>query len=84
MYKRKVDEQAGAETVATMELDGAQLYAANCQACHQANGEGLKGAFPPLKGSKIVLDESPERIVTIIMTGYNAREEYGEMPAIGN
>ena len=83
LYKRKVDEQAGAETVATMELDGAQLYAANCQACHQANGEGLKGAFPPLKGSKIVLDESPERIVTIIMTGYNAREEYGEMPAIG-
>lgn len=23
-----------------------------CQTCHQANGEGLPGAFPPLKGAK--------------------------------
>lgn len=27
---------------------GEAVYAANCQACHQANGEGLTGAFPPL------------------------------------
>jgi cytochrome c oxidase cbb3-type subunit 2 len=65
------------------ELDGAQLYAANCQACHQANGEGLKGAFPSLSGSKIVTDENPEKLINIIMSGYNAREEFGEMPAIG-
>jgi cytochrome c oxidase cbb3-type subunit 2 len=64
-------------------LDGAALYAANCQSCHQPNGEGLKGAFPPLKGSKIVLDENPELMVNIIMNGYNAREEYGVMPAVG-
>src|SRR5690606_8318044 len=34
--------------------DGVALYATHCQACHQENGEGLAGAFPPLKGSKIV------------------------------
>ena len=38
-------------------LDGSAIYASNCQSCHQANGEGLKGAFPPLKGSKIVVGE---------------------------
>ncbi len=65
------------------ELNGAQLYAANCQACHQANGEGLKGAFPPLKGSPIVLNDNPEIMVDIIMNGYNAREEYAVMAAVG-
>ena len=65
--------------------DGAALYAANCQACHQANGEGLKGAFPSLKGSEIVQDDNPERLLTIIMKGYTARESegYPAMPAIG-
>ena len=32
---------------------GAKIYAANCQACHQASGEGMPPSFPPLKGSKI-------------------------------
>ena len=66
-------------------LDGKSLYAANCQSCHQENGEGLKGAFPSLKGSAIVLDDDPKTLFTIIMKGYNGRvkEGYGEMPAIG-
>jgi mono/diheme cytochrome c family protein len=29
---------------------GEAAYAANCAACHQANGEGVAGAFPPLAG----------------------------------
>lgn len=32
---------------------GEQVYATNCAACHQASGEGVPGAFPALKGSKI-------------------------------
>lgn len=64
-------------------LDGEALYAANCQSCHQPNGEGLKGAFPPLKGSVIVLDDNAQTMLEIIMIGYNAREEYGVMPAVG-
>jgi cytochrome c oxidase cbb3-type subunit 2 len=64
-------------------LDGQVLYSTNCQSCHQANGEGLKGAFPPLKGSKIVLDDDPQIMVEVIMKGYNAREDVGVMPAVG-
>ncbi len=30
---------------------GASVFAQNCAACHQASGQGLPGAFPPLAGS---------------------------------
>lgn len=63
--------------------DGRELYAANCQSCHQENGEGLKGAFPPLKGSPIVTGDSLQLYVTIIMKGYDPRPEYATMPAVG-
>ena len=65
--------------------DGAMLYQAHCQTCHQANGEGLPGAFPPLAGSPIVTGESPAIIVDIILNGYSGRvsEGYGPMPGIG-
>jgi cytochrome c oxidase cbb3-type subunit 2 len=63
--------------------DGKLLYTQNCGACHQANGEGLKGAFPPLKGSPIVLSEDLELFVSIIMRGYDARPEYAVMNAVG-
>ena len=35
---------------------GKALFTANCAACHQATGEGLPGAFPPLKGNAAVND----------------------------
>jgi len=82
LYKKA----AKAETAAAgKELDGEALYVANCQACHQPNGEGLPGAFPPLKGSKIVLDDNVELMISIIMNGYEGRikEGYGPMPAVG-
>ncbi len=35
------------------EIDGEKLYATHCSTCHQANGQGLPGAFPALAGSPI-------------------------------
>jgi cytochrome c oxidase subunit 2 len=32
---------------------GEKVYNTNCAACHQANGEGVPGAFPGLKGSAL-------------------------------
>ncbi|MCX7848788.1 cytochrome c [Thermus sp.] len=34
--------------LALAQSPGAKLYSANCQSCHQATGQGLPGAFPPL------------------------------------
>jgi cytochrome c oxidase cbb3-type subunit 2 len=83
LYKKAKQEAQATASGAKVELNGSDLYAANCMACHQQNGEGLPGAFPPLKGSKIVLDDNPEIMVGIIMNGYDAREDYGVMPAVG-
>ena len=85
LYKRELKQTAGAGGAASTELDGPSLYTANCQSCHQENGEGLKGAFPTLKGSKVVLDDNPEIMVDIIMNGYSGRisEGFGPMPPIG-
>ena len=63
--------------------DGQALYTQNCAACHQANGEGLKRAFPSLKGSSIVLGDDLELFVTIIMKGYDARPDFAVMNAVG-
>jgi cytochrome c oxidase cbb3-type subunit 2 len=84
LYKSE-DQQSGGGNAdgKSVKLDGGQLYARNCQACHQANGEGLKGAFPPLKSSRIVLDDNPETLIDIIMKGYDGNEAYGQMPAVG-
>lgn len=81
----KAEKKSVAEGGKAQGLDGAALYATNCQSCHQANGEGLQGAFPSLKDSKIVLDDNPETMVDIIMNGYSGREKEGfpPMPAVG-
>jgi len=49
---------------------GAKVYQANCAACHQANGQGVAGAFPALAGSKVVAN-TPEQI-HIMLNGKNA------------
>jgi mono/diheme cytochrome c family protein len=50
------------------------LYIANCSACHQANGEGLPGVFPPLKGSGIVNKDDAARHIQVVLNGMqNAR-----------
>jgi len=81
LYKRE-QKQAGT-TATSKELDGTALYTANCQSCHQPGGEGLPGAFAPLKGSAIVNGDNLELYVGIIMNGYDARAEFGVMPAVG-
>lgn len=82
LYKKK--ETPIATNSNTLNLpDGKLLYSNNCMSCHQANGEGLKGAFPPLKGSSIVLGDDLELLVNIIMLGYDARPEYAVMNAVG-
>jgi cytochrome c oxidase subunit 2 len=45
---------------------GGKVFAANCAACHQANGKGVPGAFPALDGSKIVNGPPPDQIALVL------------------
>ncbi len=47
---------------------GEKVYAANCAACHQANGKGA-GPIKPLDGSAIVLDEDHTKQIQILLHG---------------
>ncbi len=82
LYKKKIIVSTNSGAVAALE-DGQALYAANCQSCHQENGLGLKGAFPPLKASPVVNGDNLKLYVDIIMNGYDARPEYAAMAAVG-
>lgn len=54
-------------------VDGAPkgVYATVCQTCHQADGKGMPGAFPPLAGSEWATGdiETPIRIVLLGLGG---------------
>jgi cytochrome c oxidase cbb3-type subunit II len=49
--------------------NGRVLYIANCSACHQASGEGLPGAFPPLKGSGVVNKDDATKHIHVVLDG---------------
>lgn len=50
-------------------LDGQALFSANCAPCHQATGQGVPGAFPPLDGSSYVTGDKVERLASIMIYG---------------
>ena len=47
------DDPSKVWTLDELKKRGEGVYAANCVACHQANGKGLPPAFPALDGGKI-------------------------------
>jgi len=42
-------------------------YETYCQACHQANGQGMNGVFPPLAGADYLLDDPDRGIVAVLL-----------------
>jgi cytochrome c oxidase cbb3-type subunit 2 len=48
---------------------GQSLFMANCSACHQATGEGIPGAFPPLKGNAAVDADDPTLHIHTVLQG---------------
>jgi mono/diheme cytochrome c family protein len=62
-------EVAGAPTI-TPAMLGKRVYTANCMACHQANGQGQAGVYPPLAGSEWVLEPQHEKhMIAIVLHG---------------
>ena len=58
---------------------GKTLFAQNCQACHQAEGQGIKGAFPPLAKSDF-LNADVNRAIGVVSHGLEGQIKVnGEM-----
>ncbi|HGY08846.1 MAG TPA: cytochrome c [Oceanithermus profundus] len=81
------EEAATAETTAT--VDGKAAYAANCAGCHQAEGQGVPGAFPPLKGNPVLVKDAtyPALVVLFGLQGQievNGAAYNGAMPPLGH
>ena len=51
-------------------LDGKPIFNTYCAACHQPTGMGLPGQFPPLAGSDWVNVDSPNRVIRIVLYGF--------------
>lgn len=72
----KADDPTKVWTMEDISQRGAKVYAANCAACHQANGKGA-GPIKPLDGSAVVLDADKGLEIAILLNGQNN----GAMPA---
>ncbi|MFD2367586.1 cytochrome c oxidase subunit II [Pseudoduganella sp. GCM10020061] len=67
-------------TLDELKTKGEGVYAANCVACHQANGQGIPNAFPSLAGSAIVTGPRQAQIDTVVH-GLDTPRFPGTMPA---
>ncbi len=57
--------------------DGAKLFASNCAACHQAEGQGVPGAFPPLAANSVVAGADPTWLIRVALYGLQGKIEVG-------
>ncbi|MBS1964120.1 MAG: nitrite reductase, copper-containing [Bdellovibrionales bacterium] len=87
---RVADQKSAKAPVATSKVErvaaGRAVYAANCAACHQSNGEGIPHAFPPLAKADFLNADKLRaiKVVTGGLTGkvtVNGQEFNGVMPA---
>jgi cytochrome c oxidase subunit 2 len=76
------DDPSKVYTLAEQMDRGAKVYAANCAACHQANGKGA-GSFPALDGSKVVLGPK-EGNFQIMLNGKGAMPKWGGVISDGD
>lgn len=64
----KADDPAKVWALDDLSKRGEKVYAANCAACHQANGKGA-GAIKAVDGSAIVLDADKSKQIAIMLNG---------------
>ena len=64
----QAEAAAGAAPTAERMKAGEDVYKVACIACHQATGEGLPGAFPPLAKSDFLM-RKPDRAVSVVVRG---------------
>ena len=64
----KADDPSKVWTLGDIKARGEKVYAANCAACHQANGKGA-GPIKPLDGSAVVLAADHSQQISKLLNG---------------
>ena len=66
----KADDPSKVWELADLVTRGEKVYAANCVACHQANGKGA-GSIKPVDGAAVVLDADKTKQIAVLLNGQN-------------
>jgi cytochrome c oxidase subunit 2 len=74
----KQDDPNKVWDLAAITARGEKVYAANCAACHQANGKGA-GPIKALDGSALVLDADKSKEIDILLNGRNAMPAWKQL-----
>lgn len=67
------DQKSPDEQKAVLMEVGAQVYAQNCAACHQAEGQGVAGVFPPMVNDPVANGGSADEHITIVLKGLSGK-----------
>jgi cytochrome c oxidase cbb3-type subunit 2 len=67
--KKTKPDTSAAKAASTQKLNGAKIYSQKCASCHQSNGKGVPGAFPPMAGSPAVIKKDPTEHIHIVLYG---------------
>lgn len=70
--KATANAASGTLTLQDQVLAGKALFEGTCSVCHQANGAGLPGVFPPLAKSDF-LNADHQRAIKILMQGLTGK-----------
>ncbi|ROZ79683.1 cytochrome c oxidase subunit II [Ramlibacter sp. WS9] len=74
----KQDDPSKVWTLDDINKRGEKVYAANCAACHQANGKGA-GPIKPLDASPMVLDADKNKQIHIVLNGKGAMPAWKQL-----
>jgi nitrite reductase (NO-forming) len=91
-YHAKPTAAAHTTAAAPMKAPGASgesLYKTYCMGCHQPEGQGIPGTFPPLAKSDYLMADGPRAIETVLngLSGpvqVNGENYKGTMPPMGH
>lgn len=68
-YEPKFGVVGGPQAAPDPKVVGKALFSANCITCHQANGQGIPGQYPPLAGSEVLLGPALNHTIAIVLKG---------------
>jgi cytochrome c oxidase subunit 2 len=74
------DDPTKVWTIDELKTKGEAVYAANCVACHQANGKGIPNTFAPLDGSPVVNGAKAHQ-VDVLLHGQDTPAYAAAMPS---